>query len=86
MIARTTISLEQDLLAEAKIEAARTGRTFSELVADALRERLARRAGSVDRRQVRLPVDTTGGGVRPGVDLDNSAALYDLLDEDEFER
>lgn len=85
MITRTTVSLEQDLLAQAKVEAARSGRTFSDLVADALRERLARRAAAVDHRPVRLPVDTTGGGVRPGVDLDNSAALYDLLDEDEFE-
>jgi hypothetical protein len=85
MIARTTVTLEQNLFAEAKIEAARTGRTFSDLVADALRERLARRAAAVDQPPVRLPVDTTGGGVRPGVDLDNSAALYDLLDEDEFE-
>ena len=85
MIARTTVSLERELLAEAKIEAARTGRTFSDLVADTLRERLARRASTVDRRPVRLPVDTTGGGTRPGVDLDNSAALYDLLDEDELQ-
>jgi hypothetical protein len=79
---RTTITIDEGLLADAKSEAARAGRTFSEIVAESLRERLARRDRTAERRPVRLPVDTVGGGLLPGVDLDNTAALYDLLDED----
>jgi hypothetical protein len=81
---RTTITIDEDLLADVKAEASRSGRTFSELVADALRERLARRQPINRPQRARLPVDTTvSGGLRPGVDLDNNAALRDVLDDDE---
>jgi hypothetical protein len=81
-VTRTTITIDENLLADAKVEAARTGKTFGELVTEALRERLARRTGAADagRRLVILP--TSAGGLAPGVDLDNNAALRDLLDED----
>jgi hypothetical protein len=80
---RTTITIDEDLLAQVKIEAARSGRTFSELVAESLRERLARRPTAVRTNRRRLPVDTVGGGLRPGVNLDSNEAVRDLLDEDE---
>ena len=68
---RTTINLDDDLLAEAKQVAARTGRTLAAVVEDALRESLHRRHQTA-RRAVELP--TFGeGGVRPGVDLDDSS-------------
>jgi hypothetical protein len=77
---RTTINLDDALLAEAKQVAARTGRSLTAVVEDALRESLHRRHHTA-RRVVELP--TFGeGGVRPGVDLDDSAALLDLLDDD----
>lgn len=84
MATRTTITIDEDLLADVKVDAARTGRSLSEWIAESARERLARRTSAASRQPVRLPVDTIGGGLRPGVDLDNSAALYDLLDEDEI--
>lgn len=77
---RTTIKLDDDLLIEAKAIAARTGRTLADVVEDAVRESFARR------RQVRLrpePVVLPSfghGGLRSGVDLDDSAALLDILD------
>jgi hypothetical protein len=75
---RTTIRLDDELLAEAKALAARTGRTLTRVIEDALRHSLAQRSDSVD-RQVRLP--TFGGrGVRPGVDLDDSAGLLDVME------
>jgi predicted transcriptional regulator len=68
----TTISLDDALLAEAKHVAARTGRSLTAVVEDALRESLHRRH-HIARRAVELP--TFGeGGVQPGVDLDDSAA------------
>jgi hypothetical protein len=74
---RTTIRIDDALLVEAKTRAARSGRTLNEVVEDALREAFARR----DRpdRRVELPV-YRGGRVMPGVDLDDSAALLDLMD------
>jgi hypothetical protein len=77
-MARTTIRLDEHLLAEARQYAAQTGTTLSVLIEEALRERLARPSGSeLPRAEVRLP--TYGEGwVRPGVDIDNSASLLDL--------
>jgi hypothetical protein len=78
---RTTINIDDDLLAEAKQVAAKTGRSLTAVVEDALRESLRRRQGTA-RRAVELP--TFGeGGVQPGVDLDDSAALLDLMDQDD---
>ena len=78
---RTTINLDDVLLAEAKQVAARTGRSLSAVVEDALRESLHRRHQSA-LRAVELP--TFGeGGVRPGVDLDDSAALLDVMEDDD---
>jgi hypothetical protein len=80
---RTTINLDEDLLAEAKQVAARTGRTLAAVVEDALRESLHRRHHTA-RPAVELPV-FGAGGVQPGVDLDDSAALLDLMDRDDPE-
>ena len=78
---RTTINLDDDLLAEAKQVAARTGRSLTAVVEDALRESLHRRH-LIARQAIELP--TFGeGGVQPGVDLDDSAALLDLMEQDD---
>jgi hypothetical protein len=79
---RTTITIDEDLLADVKTEAARTGRTVSQVLADAFRRTVSRHAADEPRQPVRLPVDTTvSGGLLPGVDLDNNAALRDYFDE-----
>jgi len=76
---RTTIRIEDHLLGQAKRLAAATGRTLTQVIEDALREVLARRRAPARRGEVRLR--TVGGrGTQPGVDLDDSAALLDLLD------
>lgn len=80
---RTTINLDDALLAEAKQVAARTGRTLAAVVEDALRESLHRRHHTA-RRAVELPVFGEGGA-QPGVDLDDSAALLDLMEQDDDE-
>jgi len=82
---RTTVLLEDHLLSEAKVYAARTGRTFTALVSDALREVLARRSPAGKPQRVRLTT-FKGEGVRPGVDLDSNAALLDLMERDHAPR
>ncbi len=78
---RTTIRLDDPLLREAKREASRSGMTLTAMIEEALRERLARTANAAEpRSRVRLPT-FHGQGLAPGVDLDDSAALLDLMDE-----
>ena len=58
--------------------AAESGRTLSAILEDALREKLARRRARPRTGPARLKT-VKGGGVRRGVDLDDSAALLDLM-------
>lgn len=76
---RTTIRLDERLLREAKLQAARRGTTLNTIIEDALRESLARQHHAQPREPVRL-VTFSGQGLRPGVDLDDTAALIDLMD------
>ncbi|MBI2918346.1 MAG: type II toxin-antitoxin system VapB family antitoxin [Chloroflexi bacterium] len=77
---RTTIRLDEELLGEARRVAAETGRTLMAVVEDALREAMAKRRAARYRKAVELPT-FGGGGVFPGVDLDDTSALLDLMDE-----
>ncbi len=76
---RTTIRLDDNLLAAAKERAAKTGRTLTALFEDALRAFLAREPQPRGQGAVKLPT-FDGGGPRPGVDLDNAADLLDLME------
>lgn len=76
---RTTLNLDDSVLADAKLLAKRSGKTLTSVVEDALRERLARQTSRRCATPLRLP--TVGGhGLQPGVDLDDSAALRELMD------
>jgi len=76
---RTTIRIDERLLKEAKQQAIRSGKTLTAIIEDALRESLTRQRGSGPRETVRL-VTFEGKGLLPGVDLDDSAALLDLME------
>jgi hypothetical protein len=77
---RTTIRLDKQLLAEAKQLAARSRRTLTGVIEDALRQTLA------DAKRVKKGAPTKiptfrGDGLQPGIDLDDTAALLSLMDE-----
>lgn len=76
---RTTVRLDDTLLGEAKAHAAREGRTLTAFFEDALRRALADAARRPERPIPALPT-FGGGGLLPGVDLDDSAALLDLME------
>lgn len=76
---RTTIRIDEDLLEEAKGVALATGRTLNALIEDALREVLARRKSAGRRKPVRLPTSGSGGTL-PGVNLDSSEDLLELME------
>ena len=75
---RTTIQLPEDLLAEAKKAAAERRTTLKAIIEESLRESLVRR-GRPRREPVKL-VTFGGSGLQPGVDLDDSAALLELME------
>jgi hypothetical protein len=76
---RTTVRLDEDLLREVKRLAAEERMTLTAVLEQALREMLARRRQRRDRPRVPLPT-FRGRGLQPGVDLDGSSALLDLMD------
>ena len=75
---RTTIRLDDQLLNETKRVANEKGRSMTSVIEDALREMLARRSQAAPNDLTPLP--TMSGALRPGVDLDDSAALLDLME------
>jgi hypothetical protein len=78
---RTTVDLPESLLKEAKQRAAREGRPLSAVIADAMRNSFARTERATA-TAVDLP-SFKGDGLVPGVDLDDTAALLDLLERDD---
>jgi hypothetical protein len=82
-MARTTFRLDADLLAEAKALAARQHRTLNSVMEDALRRVIAESASEPDTRPFKLHVH--GGpahGLKPGVNLEDNAALLDQMEAD----
>ena len=77
---RTTITIDEHLLDEVRRRAAEMGRTVSQVIEDGVRESLLR---SEDAGRPLFHVCAfSGGGTQPGVDLDDNAALLDLMDDD----
>jgi hypothetical protein len=79
---RTTLTIDDHLLGEAKAVAARTNRSIGSVFEDALRQMLAR-ADDTRSTSVRVSLPTDGGsGLQPGVDLENKEQISELLDEE----
>ena len=77
---RTTITIDDALLAEAKRRAAERGQTLGELVEDHLREGLAR-AATPTRPLEEIPVFHGRGGVKPGVEVTSNASLLEAMED-----
>jgi hypothetical protein len=78
---RTTVDLPDELLRQARKQAAEEGTTLTALLADGLRLRIGGAAPARRRRQ-RLPVSTVGGGLQPWIDPASNASLLDGADDD----
>lgn len=78
---RTTLNISDDLLAEAKVLAARTHRPIGAVVDDALRVLLRREAAPAAAPAWSFPTGGAGG-LQPGVNLDDREALAHLLGDD----
>jgi hypothetical protein len=75
---RTTIRINEYLLKRAKKRAADEERTLTSLVEDGLALILAKPKTS-RRKRVELPVSKATGGVLPGVDLNRSSDLEEVM-------
>ncbi len=78
---RTTVRLDEKLLADAKQLALDTGRTLTQVIEDSLRIALAHKQEKKKAKPIKLHTFKGGKGLQPGVDLSNNAALADLMDE-----
>lgn len=78
---RTTIRIDDDLYRAVKERAARSGRTVSGVLEDAVRIGLAPQERAQASRFIVRP--TGAGGLRPGIDLASNAAVYEALDDGE---
>ncbi len=78
---RTTIRIDDALLKRAKEYGVRSGRSLTRIIEDALRLLLERQDQPRRGRPYRVIPFKGGGRLMPGVDLDDSATLLDLMDE-----
>jgi hypothetical protein len=77
---RTTVTIDDDLLAQARLIAAREHRTIGSVLEEALRRLLAEQRGAPERSSYPLPRFNLGNpGLRPGVDLTDKEQLAELL-------
>lgn len=77
---RTTVNLNEHLLAQAKEMAAASRRTLGDVMDDALRAMFARRQDASAPGWASVSLPTAGGsGLMPGVDLEDKEALAELL-------
>ena len=65
---------------QAKREAERRGETLTALIEQGLRLVLAQARTQRQKEPVTLPVSVVGGGVLPGVDLNDTTALLDIME------
>jgi hypothetical protein len=75
---RTTIRIRDDLLKRAKKRAAEEGRTLTALVEEGLTLILTEPKAK-SRKRVSLPVSKASGGVLPGIDLNRSSDLEEVM-------
>ena len=75
---RTTVKLDDQLLMNAKFRAAEQGTSLSCVIENALREALLK--PSQNFAPITL-ITASGPGLKPGIDLDNSRSLLDIMDD-----
>jgi len=76
---RTTINLPDELILRAKKAALEADTTLTEIIENALREVLEKRRHKKKRREFKL-ITSGSGGLQPGVDLNDTSALLDIMD------
>lgn len=86
MAERTTVRLPSELIRRAKRKAASEGRTLTALIEEGLRSVLHERTLAGTPQRLTPRVSEARGGLLPGINLDDSAALQELENLDYAER
>jgi plasmid stability protein len=76
---RTTLTLDDDVAAKLKAESRRAGRSFREIVNDALRRGLASQRVAAKRPSFKIMARDLGH-LKPGLSLDNVAELIERVE------
>jgi hypothetical protein len=80
---RTTLTLDEDVAAKLKAESRRAGRSFREIVNETLRRGLATQRASGQRQPFKVATRDLGN-LKPGLALDNVAALLEQIEGSAF--
>ncbi len=80
MIMKTTLNLNDDLVARAKALATRERSSLTQLIEEGLALRLGRKPLRARARGKDLPVSKRRGGVRPGIDGISNRSMLDAAD------
>ena len=72
--------LPDDLVRRAKRKAAAEGRSLTALIEEGLRRVLNERRSASSAERIMPPVSKEKGGLQPGIDLNDTAALIELED------
>ena len=82
MAERTTVRLPEDLVQRAKRRAAAEGRSLTALIEEGLRRVLRERTPADAADRPLPPVSRARGGLMPGIDLNDGAALQEMEDRE----
>ena len=75
---RTTLNIDDQVLAIAKHRAIEQGVTLTSIVENALRDTLLKTKEKTSNIQL---LTVNGAGVKPGIDLSHSSSLLDIMDD-----
>ena len=78
---KTTLILDDQIHQQAKLAAARLGLPLTKFIEEAIRLKISTDTARRNEPVHKLPVCSNQGGLRSGIDLDNTAELLDLLDQ-----
>jgi hypothetical protein len=78
---KTTLNLDDRLIAEAKAVAAKERSTLTRLIEEGLALRLRRKDSRARRALAELPVYEGRGGLQPGIDPSSNQSLYEAAEQ-----
>jgi len=79
---KTTLDIDDRLLAEAKALAARERKSLTRLIEEGLSLRLRPQRARATTVRINLPVSRAGGGLFPHIDYTSNRSMFDAADED----
>lgn len=80
---KTTLDIEDKILAEAKALAAKEQTTLTRLIEEGLALRLRPQGTRPRKVRIELPVSKAGGGLYPHINYCSNKSMFAAIDEDE---